>query len=99
MNFELSVSNKLFEYASAGLPVIMSDIPEHRYLNNKYKFGIVLTANTPQAFANAVIKLYEDNEFYEACAKGAKRMTEEVNWETEFKRLITIEREWLNDKA
>ena len=27
LNFKLSVSNKLFEYASAGLPVIMSDIP------------------------------------------------------------------------
>ena len=33
LNFKLSVSNKLFEYAAAGLPVIMSDIPEHRYLN------------------------------------------------------------------
>lgn len=96
INFELSVSNKIFEYASAGLPVIMSDIPEHRYLNDKYHFGIVLEENTPQCFAAAVKKLYKDEAFYEACAKNAQRLSEEINWETEFARLIEIERKWVN---
>ena len=31
LNYKLSVSNKIFEYAAAGWPVIMSDIPQHRY--------------------------------------------------------------------
>ncbi len=96
LNFRLSVSNKLFEYASAGLPVIMSDIPEHRYLNDKYHFGIVMPQNTPQEFANAVIRLYTDKDFYDACVEGSKRLTEEVNWEREFKRLIDLERSWVN---
>ena len=94
LNFRLSVSNKLFEYASAGLPVIMSDIPEHRYLNNKYHFGIILTENTPLAFADAAIKLYSDQAFYAECAENAKKMSEEINWEAEFSRLIDIERNW-----
>ena len=63
INFKLSVSNKLFEYASAGLPVIMSDIPEHRYLNEKYRFGVIIPDNSPKSFADAVIKLYTDKEF------------------------------------
>lgn len=88
LNFKLSVSNKIFEYVAAGLPVIMSDIPEHRYLNDKYEFGIVLKENTPEAFAEAVIKLYTDKEFYNVCAKNAKRLAEEVNWENEFDKLI-----------
>lgn len=96
INFELSVSNKIFEYASAGLPVIMSDIPEHRYLNEKYKFGIILEENTPECFAKAAIKLYTDKEFYDECAKNADKLSEEVNWETEFSRLIEIERSWVN---
>lgn len=94
LNFELSVSNKLFEYAAAGLPVIMSDIPEHRYLNEKYGFGIVIPDNTPEEFAKAVIKLYADEEFYRACAEGSQRLTQEVNWESEFARLIELERSW-----
>ncbi|MBQ8184027.1 MAG: glycosyltransferase [Clostridia bacterium] len=96
LNFELSVSNKIFEYASAGLPVIMSDIPEHRYLNDKYNFGIILKENTPKCFAEAAIKLYTDKDFYNMCAKNAEKLSEEVNWETEFARLIEIERSWVN---
>lgn len=91
INFRLSVSNKLFEYASAGLPVIMSDIPEHRYLNDKYQFGIVLADNKPETFAQAVIKLYTDKELYEQCAKNAKKLSEEINWENEFGKLLDFE--------
>lgn len=96
LNFRLSVSNKLFEYASAGLPVIMSDIPEHRYLNEKYQFGIVMEDNSPETFAKAVLRLYTDKEFYDQCARGAQNLTREVNWETEFARLINIEWELLS---
>lgn len=92
LNFKLSVSNKLFEYASAGLPVIMSDIPEHRYLNEKYKFGIVIKDNTPECFAEAVKKLYLDKEFYNTCANNAKQISQEINWENEFNKLIQAEK-------
>ena len=95
LNFELSVSNKLFEYASAGLPVIMSDIPEHRYLNEKYNFGIVIPENSPEAIAEAAIKLYTDKELYAQCSENAKRLSDEVNWENEFARLIDLEREMI----
>ena len=99
LNFKLSVSNKLFEYASAGLPVIMSDIPEHRYLNEKYNFGIVLEDNSPETFAKAVIKLYTDRSFYDCCAENAKKMSDEVNWETEFGRLVQAEYEMQGTKV
>lgn len=96
LNFELSVSNKLFEYASAGIPVIMSDIPEHRYLNERYQFGIILSDYRPETFAEAAIKLYTDKEFYDRCAENARRLSDEVNWENEFERLIVCERNMLN---
>lgn len=98
LNFELSVSNKLFEYAAAGLPVIMSDIPEHRYLNEKYDFGIILEENTPECFAKAVRTLRDDKPLYERLAKNARRLSSEVNWETEFSRLIQRERELVHGK-
>ena len=93
LNFELSVSNKIFEYAAAGLPVIMSDIPEHRYLNDKYHFGIVLADNTPKTFADAVIKMYTYKEFYQVCAENAKKLSDEINWENEFGKLVECEKQ------
>lgn len=97
LNFKLSVSNKLFEYAAAGLPVIMSDVPEHRYLNEKYDFGIIIPDNDPKNFAEAVIKLYNDKEFYAECSRNARRFCEEVCWENEFGKLLKLERELLEE--
>ena len=91
LNFKLSVSNKLFEYAAAGLPVIMSDIPEHRYLNEQYHFGLILSENTPHALAEAIKKLYADHTLYEELAANSRKMSQEINWENEFGKLIQAE--------
>ena len=74
----------------------MSDIPEHRYLNEKYNFGIVIKYNTPECLAEAVKKLYFDKEFYNDCAENAKKMAEEINWENEFNKLIQLEKKLFN---
>lgn len=92
VNYELSISNKIFEYAAAGLPVIMSDIPEHRYLNNKYNFGIILEEDTPKHIAAAINKLYFDKELYSTLSKNARKLSYEVTWEREFSKLIDMER-------
>lgn len=91
INFRLTISNKIFEYLAAGLPVIMSDIPEHRYLNEKYNFGIVLNENTAEALKDAVLLLYYNRELYEEYSKNAIKASNELNWESEFKKLIDIE--------
>lgn len=88
LNFELSVSNRLFEYAAAGLPVIMSDIPEHRYLNSLYQFGIVIENNEQKAFTKAVLKLYRDKEFYYRCSKNARKLANKIMWEAQFAPVI-----------
>lgn len=95
LNFELSVSNKLFEYAAAGLPIIMSDIPEHRYLNDKFNFGIVLKSNKPKDIADAIRLLHNNTDLYDRCRKNALILAENVNWETEFGRLVDFEEELL----
>jgi len=91
LSFKLTVSNKLFEYAAAGLPVIMSDVPEHRMLNEKYKFGIVLKENTAECLNEAVKELYNNKILYVEMSQNATAMSDEINWEKEFGRLIDFE--------
>lgn len=88
LNFELSVSNRLFEYAAAGLPVIMSDIPEHRYLNDAYHFGIIIEHNKQDAFTQAVLRLYTDKAFYDQCSENATRLANEITWEAQFAPVV-----------
>ena len=90
LNFRLSVSNKVFEYAAAGLPVIMSDVPEHCYLNDKYGFGIILDEVTPKSIADAIIKLCQDKDTYIRLSENAKKMSEEMNWEAESEKLSEL---------
>lgn len=89
LNFSLSVSNKLFEYAAAGLPVIMSNIPEHVYLNTKYNFGIIIPDNSAKSLVEAISKLYNDDKLYNLLSTNALKMSQEVNWEKEFERLVS----------
>lgn len=92
LNFKLSISNKIFEYLAAGLPVIMSDIPEHRYLNDKYHFGLVLEENSPECLSEAVLKMYNDKDLYKKCTENARRISREINWENEFAKLLELEK-------
>lgn len=88
LNFIHSVSNKIFEYAAAGLPVIMSDIPEHRYLNDTYQFGIILEDNTPEKIAEAIMRLYSDHQLYNTLRDNAFNMTAVLNWDSEMQSLL-----------
>lgn len=91
LNFKLSVSNKLFEYAAAGLPVIMSDIPEHRLLNEKYNFGLIMKENTGESLADCIKKVYDDQKLYKQLSENAIAMSRKINWENEFNKLIEAE--------
>lgn len=89
-NFIYTVSNKLFEYINAGLPVILSDVPEHRYLNNKYKFGIIIDEVTSYHIAEAILKIYKDKSLYQNLCDNAKRTADILNWETESEKLMNV---------
>lgn len=98
INFKLSVSNKIFEYAAAGLPVIMSDIPEHRYLNEKYNFGIILSSDTPEKLAKAILKISKDEKLYQTFTENARRLSREINWEKDFAQLLQCERAMVGEQ-
>ena len=90
LNFRLSISNKVFEYAAAGLPVILSDVPEHRYLNETYHFGLVLEHVSPECIAEAIVYLRNNPEAYEKMSENASKMFHELNWEQESRKLLQI---------
>lgn len=90
VSYQRTVSNKLFELINAGLPVLLSDVMEHRYLNEQYHFGIILKEVTPKAIADAAISLKNDPGAYKALAQNAENAAQILNWECEGKKLQKI---------
>ena len=91
-NFKYTVGNKLFEYVNAGLPVILSDIPEHRYLNEKFNIGIVIEV-TPDNISNTVNLLYNNKQKYNELRENAIKMSKVMCWENEVEKLLEVYRE------
>src|SRR5699024_11485206 len=83
-------SNKIFECIHAGLPVILSPVKEHQYLNDKYNFGIVVDEVSPKSIAEAVRKLKSNPELYSELRKNAIEASKVLNWENESKKLVKL---------
>jgi glycosyltransferase involved in cell wall biosynthesis len=85
-----TVSNKIFDYINAGLPVLMSDAKEHEYLNNKYNFGIVIKNLTPANIAQEILALSQNRQLFEKLSLNCKRAAKDLNWKSESKKLLNL---------
>ncbi|MGK0553068.1 glycosyltransferase [Macrococcus capreoli] len=97
VNYEYTISNKIFEYLHAGIPVILSPVKEHLYLNNIYDFGIVIEDVSPKLIAEAINKFKNDNELYELKKNNALAASQKLTWQNESQKLIAIYKDALNE--
>ena len=79
LSYEYSLSNKFFEYASVGIPIISSNCPEYFYLIGKYSSGIILEDNSAECLMQCLNNIY-DNQLLKF-GSNALRMFEENCWQ------------------
>ncbi|UJS28628.1 glycosyltransferase [Macrococcoides canis] len=89
-NYEYTVSNKLFEYLHAGIPVILSPVKEHIYLNDIYDFGLIVDKITPDEIGKAISYLKDNIEIYNTKQRNAVKASEIFTWQNESKKLNNI---------
>jgi len=84
-----AVPNKLYEYMSAGLPVIASDFPIWRTFFSRYQCGLLVEPMSSEALSSAFQVLVNDLEYaYQLGQNGFKAIKNELNWESEAKKLL-----------
>jgi glycosyltransferase involved in cell wall biosynthesis len=88
LNYKFSLPNKLFDYISAGLPVITSDLPEVRKIVEEAGCGIILKKVTPEEISKAIIKLQDDRMLLNTLKQNAVMASEKLTWENESKKVI-----------
>lgn len=83
--------NKMFEYMSAGIPVICSDFPLWRKIVEKNKCGICVNPEDPKEIASAINYLFEHPEEAKQMGKNGRiAVKKKYNWESESRKLINI---------
>lgn len=85
--------NKMFEYMSAGIPVICSDFPLWRAIIEKYNCGICVNPESPKEIADAINYLLDNPEIAKNMGYNGRRAIEaEYNWEQEGQKLVDLYR-------
>ncbi len=83
INQRLSLPNKLFDYIAAGIPSVVSPLPEVSSIINKYACGLVLSDVTPYAIAGILERLRDDGALRSELKEKAIAASRELNWENE----------------
>jgi glycosyltransferase involved in cell wall biosynthesis len=88
--------NKLFEYMSAGLPVVASAFPLWREIVEGHKCGLVVDPLSPPEIAQAMTWILDHpSEAEEMGRNGREAVANIYNWESEARGLLSTYQELL----
>lgn len=82
LNYAYSLPNKLFDYIHAGLPVLVSDLPEIRRVVQHYDIGRIVSEVQPRAIADALLGMLHSDDL-PRWKKNALNAAKELNWQCE----------------
>jgi glycosyltransferase involved in cell wall biosynthesis len=82
LNYAYSLPNKLFDYIHAGLPVLVSDLPELRRVVETYNIGTVVSKVEPRDIAISLQQMFDGGELGE-WRKNAIQASKDLNWQHE----------------
>lgn len=71
-NHDLTVSNKMFDYMMAGLPVVAPDLPGLATVLRRSKGGLLYTPGSPRALADAIGDLHRDPSLHARLSQAAR---------------------------
>jgi glycosyltransferase involved in cell wall biosynthesis len=90
LNYRFALPNKLFDYVQAGIPVLVSDLPEMAAVVYKYNIGKVIRTTDPTELASCISSMLHNAADREQWKENLSVASEECCWEREEGKLLSI---------
>jgi glycosyltransferase involved in cell wall biosynthesis len=87
LNYRFSLPNKLFDYISAGIPVIAGNLPEVSKIIRDTGCGLIIPDINEDEIARVLKNLSGNRELLNELKHNAKNASEYLNWENESERV------------
>ena len=88
LSYTYCLPNKLFEYTMAGIPTIVSDLPEMRKIVEEYNIGVAISGKDNDEFKRALLKLEEMP--VELMNNNLAKAAIILNWESQEGHYISV---------
>lgn len=95
LNYRYSLPNKLFDYITAGIPVIASDLPETRKILIENNCGTIIESVTQANIGNALKELKNNKILLHELRKNSALASKKLNWDTESKKVLELYKRFL----
>ncbi len=91
--------NKMFEYMSAGVPVLASDFPLWKEIVEGNQCGLTTNPLDTDEIAKSIVNLVKDNQkVIELGKNGRKAVEDKFNWDIEEKKLLDLYQQLCKDR-
>ena len=90
LNNRLALPQKIFQYLIAGIPQIVSPMPEISRFVEDEKTGVVVSEDDPREAADAIAGFLFNDNIYLAARENCRKSSLKNNWETESLKWIEI---------
>lgn len=90
LNYKFSLPNKIFDYISAGIPILSSDLPELRKVIENYEVGVICPSHDIQDIASCIQNFLKDKEKLDICRSNTANARAELSWNNEVSDLKAV---------
>jgi len=90
LNYRYALPNKLFDYIGAGVPVLVSNLPEMARLVKHYRIGMIMDSHAPKELAEKLTEALHNQDLRTEWKKNLRKASSELTWNREEKILAEV---------
>ena len=87
LSYTYAMPNKVFDYVQAGIPSLISELPEMKKVNEQFNFAQLLSSHEPLEMAMTIKNLLEDGQRLEVLRANAREAREVLCWDIESEKI------------